>query len=144
MDALLIKEKLESLRRCVARVEQKCPASSEVLAGDLDRQDILTLNLSRAVQICVDIAAHLISGLEAAAPTTMGGAFDALADHGLLEREVADRMKKAVGFRNVAVHRYEAINWEIVFSICTRDLGDFKAFARQVAGRLDPPAPPAP
>ncbi len=41
-------------------------------------------------------------------------------------------MKKAVGFRNIAVHNYQNINWEIVFNICHYKLDDFKNFAREI------------
>jgi len=60
MDWPVIEEKLESLRRCLRRVEVKCPADVNALVEDIDAQDILALNLTRAVQICVDIGAHLI------------------------------------------------------------------------------------
>ena len=55
MDTLIVAEKLESLGRCLARIEQKCPASASLLAADPDAQDIVVLNLSRAVQLCVDM-----------------------------------------------------------------------------------------
>jgi hypothetical protein len=38
--------KLESLRRCVKRVEDRHAASAEALAADPDVQDIVTLNLT--------------------------------------------------------------------------------------------------
>lgn len=44
--------------------------------------------------------------------------------------------KKAVGFRNMAVHNYDVINWNIVHSIATNHLADFSAFARVVATKL--------
>lgn len=56
MDREVIEQKLESLRRCLQRIETKCPAAAETLAADFDLQDIVALNLSRAVQLCVDIA----------------------------------------------------------------------------------------
>lgn len=72
MDKDLIQEKLELLRRCVKRIEDKRPASSQVLKNDPDLQDIIALNLMRAVQLCVDIAAHVIADKEVSAPATMG------------------------------------------------------------------------
>ncbi len=39
MDRIVIERKLDSLRRCLQRVEQRCPASPEALAGDVDAQD---------------------------------------------------------------------------------------------------------
>ena len=58
----------------------------------------------------VDIGAHLISGLEVPPPDTMGQTFALLAQAGVLTAPLASSLKKAVGFRNVAVHSYEAIN----------------------------------
>ena len=46
-------------------------------------------------------------------------------------------MKKAVGFRNIAVHNYESINWAIVFAIATEHLKDFEEFAAAVARLSD-------
>src|SRR5207249_12175937 len=57
MDPDLISEKLESLRRCVQRVQKKCPATPEELMEDPDLQDIISLNLTRAVQLSVDTVA---------------------------------------------------------------------------------------
>jgi hypothetical protein len=56
MDREVIEHKLESLRRCLQRVEEKCPSDPDRLSRDPDLQDIVTLNLSRAVQLCVDPA----------------------------------------------------------------------------------------
>lgn len=42
-------------------------------------------------------------------------------------------MKKSVGFRSIAVHNYEAIDWAIVI----RHLTDFDDFAGAVVRLLD-------
>jgi hypothetical protein len=53
MDREVIEQKLELLRRCLQRIEGKCPADAQTLATDPDLQDIVALNLNRAVQVCV-------------------------------------------------------------------------------------------
>lgn len=63
----------------------------------------------------------------------MGQAFDQLDDAGLIPADLALRLKKSVGFRNIAVHNYSGIDWAIVHAIATRHLGDFEAFARAVS-----------
>lgn len=136
MDREVVEQKLESLRRSLRRVETKCPADAASLIADIDLQDIVSLNLSRAVQICVDIGVHLIAGMEAPPPDTMGQTFDVLAQEGVLSSALAVNLKKAVGFRNIAVHNYESINWNIVHSIVKYHLADFSEFARVVALRL--------
>src|SRR5436190_16866832 len=136
MDQNLIAEKLESLRRCVQRVQTKCPQTPEELMEDPDLQDIISLNLTRAVQLCVDIAVHMLADLEVQPPDTMAGAFDALTSAQIIHADLAGRLKKAVGFRNIAIHNYDAIDWAIVHSIAVTRLGDFNEFARIISLRL--------
>ncbi len=133
MDRQVIDQKLESLRRCIVRIQDKFPVQAAELQSNFDLQDIIALNLSRAVQLTVDIGAHIISTMNMPAPETMGQTFDILAQQKVLPFNVADQLKKSVGFRNIAVHNYEAINWQIVHSIVSMHLSDFSEFARAVA-----------
>ncbi len=137
MDWSVIDQKLESLRRALRRVEEKCPHDADTLANDVDAQDILSLNLTRAVQICVDIGAHLVAGTELPPPDTMGHTFDVLTEAGMISADLAARMKRAVGFRNVAVHNYEAMNWVMVYTIARVRVPDFEEFAKAVVTLRD-------
>lgn len=133
MDREVIEQKLESLRRCIIRIAEKCPPRAEILAQDADLQDIITLNLTRAVQLSVDIGAHIIAGMEVPPPDSMGNAFDILRNAGIIDEHLAGRLKKAVGFRNIAVHNYEAIDWDIVHAIARKHLDDFSEYAKHIA-----------
>lgn len=137
MDRQVIEQKLEALRHCLKRIETKCLADPQVLLADPDLQDILALNLSRAVQLAVDAGAHIVARLEVPAPGTMGQTFDLLADAGVLDRAQALQLKKAVGFRNIAVHNYGAINWLMVHAIAREHLTDFSHFAQAVVAWMD-------
>lgn len=126
----VVAQKLESLRRCIVRLEDRCPASAAELADDVDAQDIVALNLTRAVQLCIDVGLHWLSHQrDMPSPQSMGETFVILANAGQLDEQLAGRLRQAVGFRNLMVHNYEAIDWDIVFAICTEWLGDFRAFA---------------
>lgn len=133
MDTLIVEGKLDSLHRCLARVTLKSPPDVTTLANDPDLQDVIVLNLSRAVQLCVDLGAHLVSGLNQPPPNTMGEVFDRLAGAKLIDDRLADRMKKSVGFRNLAVHNYDALDWAIVHAIATRHMNDFNEFANMIS-----------
>lgn len=137
MDTLILEEKLESLRRCIARIENKRAESGQQLRADVDRKDILTLNLTRAVQLCVDMAMHIITESDEPVPQTMGEAFDALAHLGVIDGEFGDRMKAAVGFRDIAVHNYHTVNWDIVHAITHEGLHDFYHFARAISAQIE-------
>jgi uncharacterized protein YutE (UPF0331/DUF86 family) len=51
---------------------------------------------------------------------------------GILNTNLAGCMKRAVGFRNLALHNYDVINWTIVYTIAKNHLMDFEDFARAV------------
>ena len=137
MDKDVVFNKLENLRRCIARVEDKTPATLGELIDDLDLQDIIVLNLERAVQICVDIGLHIIADLEVVVPDSMSETFRSLEREGIIDETVCRQLSKAVGFRNTAVHAYQEIDWEIVYSIITTRLGDFRAYAARMIERVE-------
>lgn len=94
------------------------------------------MNLTRAVQLCVDAAGIIVADSDQPAPQTMGQAFEALARMGVIDDDLAQRMRATVGFRNIAVHNYQAVDCNIVFAISHRGLEDFKAFAQAVSALL--------
>ncbi len=141
MDTELVTSKLESLNRCVERLRTKTPENLECLREDIDAQDIIAVNLERAVQICVDIALHWIATVSRIPmPETMAESFRVLADQGAVPEPVARDLISAVGFRNLSVHAYDKINWEIVWKILTQHLDVFPKFAAQISRHLLPPS----
>jgi uncharacterized protein YutE (UPF0331/DUF86 family) len=138
VDRSVIEKKLDSLYRCLSRIKQKLPPTAEDLARDIDVQDIVVLNLSRAVQLSVDIATHWVCETNQQAPNTMGEAFDLLARQGLIEASMAANLKKAVGFRNVAVHNYDSLNWDMVFAIASKHMEDLQGYAKRIAQNINP------
>lgn len=133
MDKKLFEQKLDNLLRCLGRIEEKRPASQAELGNDLDRQDIIALNLERAVQACVDMAAMIISDSNHPFPKTMADSFKVLHQLRIIDDELSLRMQKAVGFRNIMVHDYVRIDWNIVWAIISKNLSDFRSFSKQVA-----------
>ena len=132
MDEMIILTKIESLERCLGRINSQSPISLEILSKDFDKQDIVVLNLERAIQICVDIAAIIIAESKQPAPMTMAEGFILLAQENIIQLATCERMQKAVGFRNVAVHEYSLIDWAIVYAIIVHHLEDFRQFAQEI------------
>lgn len=132
MDPDIVNAKLESLSRCIRRIAERRPASPSELSGDLDAQDIIVLNLERAVQLSVDIGSHILLDHDAPSPESMAGVFSALSAVSVIDEELGRRLGKAAGFRNLAVHEYESIDWSIVFSIVTERLDDFRLYAASI------------
>jgi len=66
----------------------------------------------------------------------MGDVFNALERLGTISQATALAMRKAVGFRNVAVHNYDVISWAIVHAISHHQLEDFRRFAAEISARI--------
>jgi uncharacterized protein YutE (UPF0331/DUF86 family) len=132
MNSLVIKTKLESLRKCLDRIVLKKPKTLEDLLQDIDAQDIIALNLERSVQLCVDIANHILSSLDDAPAMSMSESFERLSEKGIIQEELGRNLKKAVGFRNLSVHAYDKIDWQLVWNILEGDLNDLVRFLQCV------------
>ena len=132
MDKEVLEAKIAALIRCVHRVKSQNISSLEDLEKNIDKQDIIILNLQRAVQICVDIGNHILLDYDTETPATMAETFRKLAQNKLIPQSVSDNLSHAVGFRNIAVHQYENLDCKIIYAIITSHLDDFKDFASEI------------
>ena len=57
-------------------------------------------------------------------------AFTSLRQAGILDTTLAENLQRMVGFRNVAVHRYQDINLDIVRAVLAHRTDDFRALCR--------------
>ena len=132
MDKLILEKKVDSILRCLNRIDGRIPDSEYDFLRDFDAQDVVILNLTRAVQVSVDIATHILSTTNQPVPSTMAEAFISLERINIISPEIADKMKRSVGYRNVAVHNYDDIDLSITYDIANNHLGDFKEFIKQI------------
>lgn len=132
MERDIIIRKLDSLARCVRRIEEKRPDTLEQLIDDIDTQDILSINLERAVQVSVDIGVHLLAGMSVPPPKTMGEVFTILVSATMIPEETGIALRQAVGFRNLSVHAYDQVDWERAFDIVHDQLDNFRKFAEAI------------
>ena len=77
---------------------------------------------------------------DVAVPETMSDTFRRLQEAECIPSSLAGRLIKAVGFRNVAVHAYDDIDWAIVYTIITKHMDDFRQYARLILALLDRPS----
>ena len=135
MDNIILEKKIDSILRCIARIEERLPENEENFLKDYDAQDVIVLNRTRVVQLSVDIAVHILSKENQALPATMSEAFMKLQQAGLLSSQTAEKMKKSVGFRNVAIHSYDDLDLGITHNIAKDHLQDFKDFITEILQR---------
>lgn len=132
VDFDVVTAKIAAIDRCLARIaEVRGERRAALLAVDV--ADITTLNLQRAVQAAIDLASHVAATEGYGLPDTAAGVFTLLAERGIVDEELAARLRRMVGFRNIAIHDYQALDPEIVESIVERHLGDLRALGARIA-----------
>jgi uncharacterized protein YutE (UPF0331/DUF86 family) len=128
-DDVLI-NKAAAIERAVRRVREEYAGDDNNLFANQTRQDAIILNLQRACENSIDAAMHLVRVHRLGIPQQTREAFDLLEASHRLDARVADRLKKMVGFRNVAIHDYQKLNLDIVRRIVVDHLDDLLAFAQ--------------
>ena len=129
--------KASNVRKTVAAIRLvNGPENSAV--SDWIRMDATVLNLQRAVEALLDLANHLISANGWELPRDGRHAFSILSEHGVLAGNDLALARAMVGFRNVAVHDYAALDPEIVRGIVRDRLGDLERLVDGLLARLAP------
>ena len=123
--------KLATIQRCVRRIGD-VTGGQPARVQDIDVQDIVVLNLQRAIQAAIDLAAHIISQRGWGLPDSLKAHFTILARQGVIDTELSARLEAMVGFRNIAIHDYEALDVTILQRIVAERLPDLDAFAAAV------------
>jgi uncharacterized protein YutE (UPF0331/DUF86 family) len=128
----VILNKAASIERCLRRIEQEYAGAEQNLIGNQTKQDAIILNLQRACETAIDLAMYVVSRRKLGVPQDSRDAFSLLHTAGILPEDLATRMQRMVGFRNVAIHEYTRLNLEIVQAIITKQLDDFRSFSATI------------
>ncbi len=131
----IIANKIQVIERCLKRIDEEYEQNPKNLLN-CTKQDSIILNLQRAIEAAIDIAMHLCAVFKFGVPQSSREAFDLLEEKKVVSKELAKRLKAMVGFRNIAVHDYQAINLEILKNIIEKDLSDFLEFKDAVLNFL--------
>lgn len=126
-DKDIINEKINSIQRCLRRIAEVTKGDKDTL-DNYDIQDIFILNLQRAVQAAIDIAVHIVSYEGWGVARMVRENFHILEEHGIIESTMADKLKRMVGFRNIAIHDYTQLDIEILKNILIHTLTDIEEF----------------
>jgi uncharacterized protein YutE (UPF0331/DUF86 family) len=128
----VVLNKAATIERCAARVREEYDGDGQELATDQRRQDALVLNLLRACETAIDLAMHAVRIRALGAPQSSRDAFAMLVNAGIVERPLGDTLQRMVGFRNIAVHRYQDLDIDVLHAIVRHQLSDLEAFATEM------------
>ena len=132
----LVSRKLDFLNNYLHKIENM-DFSEEVFIGDADTHDLVVFRLQQAVETCIDIAAHIIAGLDAPQKETAKDVFIFLGEQKIIDKDLAKRMGQAADFRNRAVHGYNNFDYKLLFKDYKEDLKDLRQFGAEIVKYLE-------
>lgn len=128
LDRAVLAERAASVERHLGRVQQQLPEDAGALRPATEASDAVVLHLWQAVQIVIDLAVSCCVAQGLGTPATYGDAFRMLGSHGLIDEDLAARLARAAGFRNVLVHAYADLDLRRVHEAARTGPGDLRAF----------------
>ena len=126
-DVLL--NKAATVERCVARAREEFFADPEGFAQNYTRQDAAILNIRRACEAVIDMGQQVIRQRGLGLPQSSRDVFALLASANLITLDLAEAMKKMIGFRNIAVHDYKSVQLAITENVIENHMDEFLMFS---------------
>jgi uncharacterized protein YutE (UPF0331/DUF86 family) len=128
LDRDVLAERAMAVERHLTRVRERLPAEVTTLQPSTDASDAVILHLWQATEIAIDLAVSACIHLKLGAPATYADAFRRLAAAGHLDGDLADRLARAAGFRNVVAHAYEQLDMSRVHHAAREGPADLRRF----------------
>lgn len=129
VDRDVVLRKSEAIEHHASRLRRKLPLQAQALEADESLLNDVCFDLLQAVQACIDLAVHACSHEALGVPETPAAAFALLARQRLIPEQLAARLAKAAGLRNLIVHRYGDLAPEKLAQAVAAGLDDLDDFA---------------
>lgn len=130
----VILNKISVIERCIKRILEEYDNNPDNLKN-YTKQDSIILNIQRACEASIDMAMHIVSDKKLGIPQNSRDAFEVLYSNNFIDEYTLKNLKAMVGFRNIAVHDYQAVNLNIVQKIIEMHLKDLKDFTELILNR---------
>lgn len=99
--------------------------------------DALVLNVERACQAAIDMAMHITAVHHLGIPQNSGDAFTILGKSNILTEDTVKKMISMTGFRNVAIHEYQALDMKVLHYISCEGWKAMAVFCSEVGLRIE-------
>jgi len=132
----LIKMRCQEISDSLERLEKIKNSPKEKFLKNRDLQDIASYRLLVAIEAAMNLCYHISARKLKKAPDEYAECFGILGEAEIIPKELAEELKKMARFRNMLVHMYWKMDYEIIFDILQNNLQQLKQFSTAVAALL--------
>ena len=133
-DTELLFKKLAFIETCLQ--ELRTLAHPERIDTDIKERRFVEHTVQVCIQAVQDVASHVVSDQRLGEPRTNQELLGLLRNAGWLAPELSEALRLAVGFRNVLVHGYTAVDLNVLRDVLSNHLGDIERFVEAVRHKI--------
>ncbi len=133
-DTELLFKKLAFIETCLQ--ELRTLAHPERIDTDIKERRFVEHTVQVCIQAVQDVASHVVSDQRLGEPRTNQELLGLLRNAGWLDPELSEALRLAVGFRNVLVHGYTAVDLNVLRDVLSNHLGDIERFVEAVRHKI--------
>jgi len=137
IDIDLVRRKLSRLNMYLDKLKPITELSFSEYSSDFYRKTSAERQIQLIVEYASFINTHVIIESKERPPEDYRSSFIRAAEVGLIDHELADRLKGSGGMRNIIVHEYMDVDDKKIYEILPAAISDFKEYIRQVDDFLD-------
>lgn len=132
LNLLRINEKISDIMESIQVLQQYGEQDDRIFLGNPEALRSAKYAFIVLIEAATNIATHLCARLLAKAPANYAESFLLLGERGLIEQNLARRLSKMTGFRNLLVHGYGKIDNHQMLGIMRRDIKDVKLYLQAI------------
>lgn len=129
----IIESKLAAIKKYLSVLEPLVP---KVKVGSLEMYAIERL-FQLIVDAAIDINTHIITRSNFHTPDDYQGTFAILQENKILPYDLADKISKSVGLRNLLVHGYEKVDKEEMLRHISNGIGQYIEYMKHINDFLE-------
>lgn len=133
-DEDLVRKKLAFIETCLRDLRET--AAPERIESDIKERRFIEHTLQICIQAVQDVGLHIVADEKLGEPRTNADLFQLLANAYWISTEQAANLKSIIGFRNVLVHGYTAVDTSILRDVVENRLNDLQKFVDLIRTRI--------
>jgi uncharacterized protein YutE (UPF0331/DUF86 family) len=133
LDVGTLGAKLRAMRRLLDELDRIGAVDVDRFARDFSTQLVVERIVSQLVDLAAGINTHVLTTETGESPPDVRRSFTAVAETGLIDHDLAERLAPSAGLRNVLVHAYVDLDLARLVAAVPLASEQYAEYVRQVA-----------
>lgn len=132
IDEIVIRRKIDSILKEVKYLRNYSNiASDDFKTSERDRKSV-TKTIENIAQAIIDIGSHIAAQKQWGIANTYREIIDVLAENGVISKAVGERLQELISMRNLLIHQYLDIDYDLIWSILPQLVKDSEEFVDSI------------